>query len=332
VGKTSLALAFLRSVVSIERCNGVHLEAVSTEPWHEFAPRLADQVYRRAVEINRGSRAGLPTPRLHKSLGNYLRELRAELDCPIILAIDEAVMLFQATVERGDEQDIFRFASEIQHIPGLQLIWIGPEAPLRHLPDRLQHMLRSTRQILMKPFSRAVMKEFLRAKKMASRYTIYVEQSLVDSIHDLTAGNPYWAASIADEMWSSLQDENLNLIQYDESILDQAVQRVSHHRAAFADRYDSDVWTAQEKAFAWQLLVTLARSNAPGMVTSSVVECTALRTGATNPRSAVALLEELEERGAVTSGPVGWRIAAPLFGNHVRVWEQRLAAERMDDE
>jgi hypothetical protein len=332
VGKTSLALAFLRSVVSTERCIGVHLEAVSKEPWHEFALRLADQIYRRAVEINGGSRASLPTPRLHRSLGNFLHELRTKLDCPIVLAVDEAVMLFQATVERGDEQDLFRFASEIQHVPGLQLIWIGPEAPLRHLPDRLQHMLRSTQQILMKPFSRAVMKEFLRAKKMESRYTIYIEQTLVDSIHDLTAGNPYWAASIADEMWSSLQEENLNLIQYDESILDQAVQRVSHHRTAFADRYDSDVWTAQEKAFAWELLVTLARSNASGMVTSAVIECTALRTGAADPRSAVTLLEELEERGAVTSGPAGWRIAAPLFGNHVRIWEQRLAAERSEHE
>lgn len=333
VGKTSLALAFLRSVVGADRCIGVHLEAVSTEPWRNFAQRLAVQIHRRAVEINRGSRTGLPTPDLHeKGLGGFLRELRSVLDCPIVLAIDEVVLLFRESVQQGEEREIFRFISEIQHLPKVQLIWIGPEAPLRHLPDRLQHMLRSTRQIPMRPFSRAVLKEFLRAQKMSSRYKIYVDQGLIDAIYDLTSGNPYWAASIADEMWSILQEEKLSLFQYDERLLEKAVQRVAHHRAAFADRYTSDAWAGEEKALAWELLVTLAQVEDPEIDTAALVELTAARVGAVNPQSAIALLEELEERGAITSEPGGWRIAAPLFGKHLRIWEQRLATNRSDDE
>jgi hypothetical protein len=186
-------------------------------------------------------------------------------------------------------------------------------------------MLRSTRQIPMRPFSRAVLKEFLRAQKMSSRYKIYVEQGLIDAIYDLTSGNPYWAASIADEMWSILQEEKLSLFQYDERLLEKAVQRVAHHRAAFADRYTSDAWAVKEKSLAWELLVTLAQVEDPEIDTAALVE-------AANPQSAVALLEELEERGAITSEPGGWRIAAPLFGKHLRIWEQRLATNRSDDE
>jgi hypothetical protein len=333
VGKTSLVLAFLRSIVGRERCVGVHLEAVSHEKWDVYAQRLAEEIHRRAVEVNLGARSSLPTPNLReRSLGEFVRGVQAALDCPLILAVDEVVLTFFATQLAREEREIFEFLAAIQQIPKLLVIWVGPEAAIRHLSDSLQHLLRSTRQIPMKPFSRGVLAEFLRAQKMASKYTIYVEKNLVDAIFELTAGNPYWAASLADDMWSSLTDENFNYLHYDETRLERAIKHVSQHHAAFADRYESDLWTQQQKDLAWYLLVTLAQSSDLAIRTAELVSQAALAGIFSTPALVLELLEELEERGAIIHGGDGWQISAPLFAKHVLVRQQRLATDRDTDD
>lgn len=332
VGKTSLVLAFLRSVIASQRCVAVHLEAVMNETWSRYTERLAARVHRHATEIQGGSLAGLLAPGDQvASFGRFIGQVQQTLECPVVVAVDEVVQLFHASVRAGEEQPIFDFAATIQDIPGLMVIWVGPEAPLRHLPDSIQHLLRSVRQVPMRPFSRAVMKEFLSAQKLSSKYKIYVEQNLIDRIFDLTSGNPYWAASVADEMWSLFNDEKRQYFHYDEAGLDRAAKRVARYRVAFADRYGSDVWDARQKKFAWSVLLSLARSATQPRTTQELVSDAVARGVGIEGASTVALIEELEERGAVTELPAGWQIAAPLFAEHILGVELRLNTEKGED-
>jgi AAA ATPase domain len=314
VGKTSLVQHFIRDLDRRSyHCLSVYHQVPHGTSWSTTEKDLKKKLQRSATELATRSSLEAPLFSDDHSLAKSIRDVKAALGGPIVLAIDEAVSLFLNSDQQLESDSILRFRGEIQDIPGLLVVWIGPEGPARHLRDELQHvLLRNSDDVKVESLTPQEVLSLLRADKLAPRYQILITNTLAKIVHRLTDGNPYWVQLLGKYMWAVARRGTPGLIEYDSNALDKAKHKLFRYGVPFSDRIEPGLPNRILSLLAKQSLdrETLKRR----LVDQGEDECTTLQI-------VQKTLEELQALGSVTtervdSKPV-WKISSPILAEYI---------------
>lgn len=335
-GKTSSVLQFLRRLERDENPAVLSVYALATTDggWAAFSKKLSEKLIKAAVD--RAASTGVPLYAADLR-GMPLVELailvRKELDCSLVIAIDEAVHLMtQASKSEHDENGIVEFASSVREVQGILTIWIGPTS-IRNVPESLSSILQLAKPIRIPQLSEAEVRSLLRAENHGLRYGIHVDDALSERVYDLAGGNAYWVGWLASHMWTTATRRPDGPVEFTSSLLEGATLAVAHDPTPFVDRYkvSKGCDPAYRVLFGAALIVFAdAARNATRIGSEHVIsgESLARRIGLLlhdSPPEAKTLreiLQDLLERGSIiaaqdATGHAGWRVPAPLFARHI---------------
>jgi hypothetical protein len=270
-GKTSLVKRFLRDLERRRQASlAVFCKAQVGDAWADVERRLvgllADEAQR--YDVREG---GTLSRKLPDALGPMLAEIRGSLAAPpVVLVIDEALRPMREAHraakrgERSELEEILRFRDMIERSPGTLVVWVGPEAPVRHLHHELGRMLRSVDRVRLQPFDQDDTRALLAAEKMSWRYPIEFKKGLAKAATTLTGGNPFWIANLGYLMYRRESRKPVRPIRYNHQALSEAAEELVHHGGPFEDRLFPDGDTAQGPAWVWQLVHVLSEDPASG--------------------------------------------------------------------
>jgi predicted amino acid-binding ACT domain protein len=314
VGKSSLALSFLREIASRGDGYGEYIETIRGESWTAFAERFTARLYPQP-----GPRPG--------SLAEAVRSRVEQVGGPLVVVIDEAVNLLMNSVKKGDLEGLLQFRSQISSSPGVLLIWVGPIGNVEGLPPSAKHLLQSAaHRMAVPPLNEADVESMLTCQKLALSCIVTVEKGLPSIVWHVTGGNPFWVAHLGRAMWEiSRRRGQTERVHFDLPLLGQARRMVCAEELPFQDRLTSEHWDAETALLAHSVLKTLADGSGRRMRTKmnglSIDEIWS-RLSDTPARARVkTILEDLESRGSINwdasdRGPL-WRLSAPMLADHL---------------
>jgi predicted amino acid-binding ACT domain protein len=314
VGKSSLALSFLREIASRGDGQGEYIEAYREESWTEFAERCIVQLCPQAD----------PKP---ASLGDAVRFRVEHGEGPLVLVIDEAIQLLMNSVTQGDLEGLLKFRHGISSSPGTLLIWVGPRANIDRLPSPAKHLLQSELIMDVPPLKEEDIGRMLTCQQLALSSVVTVEENLPNNVWHLTGGNPFWVAQLGAQMWQICGKRGrTSSVHFDRQLLDQAQRSFYADDVPFQDRLASEHWNAEKTRLARSVLEILAQSagrrmRAWTMIGLSLGEIMARLEDAPPETQIKALLEDLEQRGSVycDGAPPDslWRLSSLILAGHL---------------
>lgn len=299
-GKTSLGRRFLRTHEHDQRRPiSVYVETVR-EPWSAVRPKVREKLIDAASlhDIKIGPRA---------LLEDVIRTIRVETRVPMIIMIDEVSAMFSATGE--DEAEIAgieQFRRAVSSVPGVLLIWIGPQAAVRRLNQRLVNVLQVATRVDVRPLVTAEVRQLLAAEKLGHTYSIRLESGVAEAVFHQTAGNPFWISHIASRMYGLTASSSAETFFSLKDVAD-AVNLVLDERLPFADRLPR---TAVEQLVIRQMLRLMPDSQAAGIGEKALEE---LREVTDGEALQDAILELTLAGTIVKEHNSRWRIAAPIL-------------------
>lgn len=334
-GKTSLVKRFLRDLEQRRQpaSVGVFCKAQVGEAWTDVERRLATRLAEDAERFAVREGGSLPRGLVEDSEA-MLRQIRGSLAAPpVVLVVDEALRPLRqahraaATGDRRQLEALLRFRDLVERSPGTLLVFVGPEAPVRHLHPELVRMMRGVDSVRLQPFDQADTWALLQAEKMAWRYPIDVKRGLAKAVATQTGGNPFWIASLAYLMYRRESRKPVRPIRYGHSALGEAAEELIHHGGPFEDRLFPDGDTSQGPAWIWDLAALLATEpgagsgHDPGWSVDEVgvgLE----EAGVLLPPSAVShAIDDLVALGGLARVPGKadrYRLVAPLLARFIR--------------
>ncbi|MBI4541211.1 MAG: TGS domain-containing protein [Gemmatimonadetes bacterium] len=334
IGKSSLVQAFFRDLDRREHPPlMVHRFATVGDSWSRFSADLV-QALSHAARTHVGSRAAaLPADLHERPLIDVLSTLQQHLGHPVVLAIDEAPVLLWESARAHEENQVLAFWRFVQHCSHILVLWIGPTAGVRLLPETMRQILAAAFPIDLHPFDEGSTRALLVAQKYGARYAISCPVNVARAVRRETGGNPYWIQALALRLFTPKRNALDGPIRYSRYVVHHAMQELAADASLFMDRYREDAWPRSRREQATGILDVLAGDH-------DVRECPALSAreiqaalGSRQPRTSVAdildLMEELEERGAVVPAAAGhagewrWCLAAPALAQHVRTLRTR---------
>jgi predicted amino acid-binding ACT domain protein len=315
VGKSSLALSFLREIASSGDGHGEYIQAYRGESWTGFAERCIAQL------------CPQPGPR-PASLGEAVRSHVEQGGGPLVLVIDEAVNLLVNAVARGDLDGLLEFHDSLRSSPGTLLILVGPRANVDSLPPPAKHMLQSEIPMDVPSLKEEDVGRMLTCQQLALSSVVTVDQNLANVVWYLTSGNPFWVAHLGKAMWEiSRRCGRTSAVHFDRRLLNQAQRMVCAEELPFQDRLTSEHWDEETTRLAGSVLKILAGGAGPRrmrtwtMIGRSLADIRLRLADAPSETQIKTLLEDLEQRGSVhcdgaDAGSL-WRLSAPILADHL---------------
>lgn len=315
IGKTSLVKWFLRTLDTTSyHCLTVHYEALKDLPWSKAEPAISTRLIQRAELL--AKRRGLELPNLEgMPLADTIEAIKARLDCAVVIAIDEATGLFESTGQARESELIHNFRTRVEHISRLLTVWVGPEAPVRHLPSDLQHVLQRSELIRVGSLTVNEVWALLRAEKLAPKYDISVDRSLARAAHALTAGNPFWTSLLGKSLYDLAHSE-VGSIAYNHDLLQKAKQRIVEVAIPFVDRFSEG-----PQSIIMLLLAQHHSTTGKGMRRRVVQDALSRKGLEVSSQELEHLLDELKARGSLITetrhSQILWKISAPILAEFV---------------
>jgi hypothetical protein len=192
-GKSSVALQFLRRHERDALTPIVAYVTASPTPWSGLASRITDAL---RVEVES---LGLAVP--EAPLGDVIIQLKRSTKSPIIIVIDEVTgMLLETNKSDAEAAAIEAFYRAVSGAPGVFVVWVGPDAPVRELRPQLINMLQAAVPVEIGQLTPGEVTQLLRAEKLRPMYTIHLDAGVAEGVHRLTGGNPCWVNQLAVRM------------------------------------------------------------------------------------------------------------------------------------
>lgn len=327
VGKSSLILKLRRDLLSDEpECLFLYQESLGGQPWS----RLTRQLRRHLDDSAQlaASREGLRwEPVQDASLADTFEQCHTAINCRFIVAIDEAIRLLKDSTAAGEEELILREYTELMKLPYVTIVWIGVKVGLARLSQRMQNLLRNCRKATITPLTPPEVDDFLRANKFGPVKYVRLRDRVADKLHQFTAGNPFWSAHLAEQLWNLAQRRPGDVPEYDEELLTKAWRQLVIDPLPFSDRYEDDRWEKDYQNLAGRLLQFLSQGTKDGSGKVHGQPLKIIRRSLGNGSSPLdtelrRILDRLQDRGTVVQKLVGdemlWRISAPILAEHLR--------------
>ena len=244
----------------------------------------------------------------------------------VVLAVDEAVRLFETCQQGGAIEELEAFCSKIEEIPGVLLIWIGPEAPVRQLDRRLREILvRRSFPLQVGPLDREAVGEMLRASKLSGFHNIQISEGVVEQVFELTGGDPFWTALLGDSLWGLARILPGESVAFDRGLIAEALDRMVLASTPFEGRFFPRGTEDEEESQKLALLLAVYRGTRSPKTENSPVLCslenlltrTRCRDLEQDPKRASLLLDDLRACGALRVEGRRWRLAAPIVGRYL---------------
>ncbi|HEX4956383.1 MAG TPA: TGS domain-containing protein [Thermoanaerobaculia bacterium] len=327
VGKTSLVLNFLSELARTSQRPSITLrfEAIPGLGWAETEQALVRNLGAAVGAACEQHGVTPPAPE-GQSLASLARFVRERLAGTLVVALDEVVGLFDECARRGEVDPLLRLRAEIQNQPGWLMLWIGPEAPVSRLPERLQHLLLSrTEPVRVHHLRPQEVGALLRAEKLAPRYWIEVPDHVAKAVFRVTRGNPYWTSMLGAEMWKLAPRLPSGAVRYTQEHLRLARNHLIEQRVPFVDRI-SEEGSANPRLLSQILiqLATLGRDRAGGLrglEEKHLLRVLRMKFPGLSSVSLAAELERLVAQGAVVLRMRGkarwWKISAPILADYI---------------
>ncbi len=326
VGKTSLALAFLRRMSKDhDRVTTIYERATQTMTWQEMEANLRETILKESAEVAaRNNRSFDLPPDIARNTNMYtvVNSVRERTGGPMIIVIDEAPWLFKTSHEGGEASRLAEVVAQLLRA-GVMLICVGPKVGFERIPPRLRPILRDGTDVSVDKLTLLEVRDLLLARQKGGRYSILIESGIAEAVMKATRGNPFWTAALADKMWE------LNHERYDKTVFENAQARLARDKIKFYDRWDDEdqSWHPNStiKGIVRKLLQELAKETPPTDKMVRMRTQTALRRLADDSiPSADELLKELEDLGTIELNAESagkdqmWSLAAPILALHLR--------------
>jgi hypothetical protein len=327
-GKTSLAKFFLRELdrSTYLPCLTAYYEAPRRgTSWSKAEGVIRQELLRRARNLADRLRIDFPLPRTEMPLVELVEHIQDHLRCTVVLAIDEAVGLFQESTGAGEQRAIESLCSQIQSRPKLLVLCIGPTSQVRYLPPEIRAILNHAAQVSMEALSLDETKSLLRAENFGLKYRIRIPHRLADSVHQMTGGNPYWTSYLGKGMWSQRENRKDGMTLYMDELLRSAVDSLFQERIPFEHcLLDSPSVPPRWPSRLLTLLAAAGEKGKPGRLTLAALREQLRREGIEmTPEELERLLDELQAQGSVVpvqseDGRQLWSVSTPLLCDYLR--------------
>ncbi len=244
-GKTSLVERFLREIhrskrhclvakVQVEE-REVGVPGSVGEGWLRVAERLREQLL-----ANVGSplrEALLAEEKGGARLEDLVQSIRSSMGSEIVLVIDEVFRTFFASAERDDMDALLNFFNNAALVPGLMVVWVGPEAPVEDVKRELGLVLRTAEWVRVRPLKKAEVNQLLRAHNMeGTGAEIEVEEQIGEELWRFTGGNPYWCQLVGIEMFQQAEAGNRGVKLYTYETFEKACSQLAERGQGLSDR------------------------------------------------------------------------------------------------
>ncbi len=331
VGKTSLVRRFqrqleLRQDHAFPCVNFFHKTAVQ-ETWNDVESALVSQVRRKSGKDAKYWQ--MPElERHHGGLRSMLNEVTASENRPmIVIAIDEVVRLFKNTQrDSAAVGSLQAFREFIDRTPGIVVIWIGPLAPVKDLDLDLLDILMSSQPLPAGPLSLAEAKAMLVAEKLAPIHQIEMSGQVARSVHELTAGDPFWIAHLGYAMWRHSGNGKSGPMRFTAKELQRASMDLIQQSTIFQGKIFPSGLLRKKDRLIRTILFLIVRNREGGSASVLDISTEQLRValldlGIEKSRHELEqIMEELAQRGGVSRSESAldrWRISAPLLAKHL---------------
>lgn len=337
-GKTSLAHAVLRDLRTQEYppCITAYYAARTADPWSVYQRHMAAELLDAAREAAVVDGRELPLNLEHRSLEELILTIRRTLGRAVVLVIDEAVRMFKASDDDDDEcLALERFRDLIDSTPGLAVLFVGPNAPIRRLNWTLRRILGTSEPATPPRLTLKELEDMMRARK-AGNFNIDWRGSIPKHLLTLTGGNPYWIAGLLTKMWKDGVERDPNRLVYTRTLVRPALEEVIRERDYFSDRYDPVRGWPPRKVRVLRLVLEICASHRyrssmaiVGHSKGEIMDAVRQRLGQPISDAKLSelvdeLLDELAARGAVRSRSKShrntrsiWEITAPILAAHI---------------
>jgi hypothetical protein len=264
IGKTSLLLKFRQEIQeqSYYKAIFIHCETPMDFGWSDLVPLLERDLIQRAVEI--GKRLNIPlTVDSRASFIDKIDYLQRILDVSVVLAIDEAIALFYGCIKKNEQADISQFVSLFLSKSRRMIIWVGPQAPVYRLEQKMQKILEKSEPILLEGLNPEETRSLLTAEKLKPKYNIKISDDQVRDIHLLTRGNRFWVNYLGRFMWNQQAERQTGNVEFSKQIFEIAKVELFEYGLPFSDRFKNDMWQQQEVRISQELFFLLGRASDP---------------------------------------------------------------------
>ncbi len=337
IGKTSLVRRFvllLRRQAELAVVP-VHLKARRGQRWSSLRRRLdgrLDEAFQEAALL-----WGVE-PKLIKP-GKLEERIEAITSLPgrpsVVLVVDEVHRLF-GTCSRHDAdlRAICAFRDFVERTPGVLVLWTGPTYGTRTFHKELSSILLSSQPLPVNPFTYEQALALLEARKLAIYHSISIDPDLARHIFDLTGGEPFWLAHLANIMWLRASQSSTRIVRFDRAMMENAKRDLLDKRELFATRIEPHA-AAKSQSHAWRVASALARvqhrrsESDWGMTANEITAQLAAMDDALPVREVGQALQTLQDRGAVVlvdGEPQRWRVAFPLLVEYLELHQPPSSA------
>ncbi len=334
-GKTSLVERYLREIFgSRPHCLVAKVQVESRDPkapqfagegWLSVAGRLRDQLLinmgrpLRQIMLAGGQGGG--------SLVDLLRSIRSAVQSEIVLVIDEAVRTFLASEGRPDLAHLLNFFDTVASVPGLMVIWIGPEAPIEDVQGELSLALRTAEWIRVRPLVQDDVNKLLLAHNLeGAGAQIEVEERIGEELRRFTGGNAYWCNLVANEMFHQAETGRGGAKLYTYETFSLACDHVIERGDGMSDRIADLARGSKLFGIVKVLLRRLAEVDSNrAEVSDSDLHRTAIQSGFQIEEDQLRMvLERLCAQGSIRResvyGTTQWKIDCPALRQYIARW------------
>ena len=332
VGKSSLVLEFLEHLHRTfpRTCLTARYEAKERDSWGDVRIELTMRLRKKVHDAARDRKEEPPSLK-EACLEEVIQAASNELECNVVLAIDEAVGMFANSEDPQEEAALREFTHYVKNTNGLMVIWCGLEGPLRGLRPTARNLLQSARPLslfgLDAEFNTRTVRSLLQAEKLGQRYVIRVEESVARHVQRWTGGNPHWVMRTMKQIWEMVDQDESGITRMDHEVVQHSLERVATDTMVFGDRLDLFPAGSPRRKLAYHVLERLAlqaRRRRAGLeveeIWAGVLEIDASPSPTFTMNDLALVLAEMGEYGSIVWGPARdtyvWRIAAPLLAEY----------------
>jgi hypothetical protein len=326
-GKTSVTKFFLRELdrSTDSPCLTAYYEAPRRgASWSKAEGAIRRELLRRASSLADRLQLDFPLPEAEIPVISLVEHLQSHLQCTVVLAIDEAVGLFQESSRAGELQRVESFCSQALNRPRLLVLYIGPSSQVRYLPFEVRSILNHAAQVSIDSLSLDEAKGLLKAENFGLKYRIRIPHRLAGSIHQMTGGNPYWISYLGSRMWSKRESRKDGMTLYTDELLRSAVDDLFQERTPFDHcLLDSPSAPPQWTRRFLTLLATSGEKGRPGRLNLTDLQERLQRDGSRiSVEELEWLLDELQAQGSVIpvqdeNGRQLWSVSTPLLCDYL---------------
>jgi hypothetical protein len=319
-GKSSLVSKFAREIGRIShKCTIINLTTNWKETWCQLAERLAARlVQERQLLVRDGQELDVLG---FKTLPTLLHSFCHELDRTLILIVDEATSMFVNTRQVREAAALIDFIYLVESVPGVLVIWVGPEAPASALPHKLMEAIGRAYQIELRGLDYSDVECLLQAENLRYRgLRIDVDDRVTRRIFKHTRGNPYWCNILADELFKSQRVVG-SRVSYHSGQVEAAKRKLSEHKIAFRG-YTEDFCEKTKFQGVVPLILKILAETGTDVHVAHLAQKLRRSQQHLSRSTLNEILEQLQSRGAIRSGKSeeSWQIDSAALASHILFW------------